>query len=47
MPVTIRTRLMYHAACRVEVSTVQTAVLTAGVFQLFIKYRILERKTIK
>ena len=29
--------MMYHAACKVEFSTIQTVVLTADVFQLFIK----------
>ena len=33
----IRTCLMYHAACKVELSTIQTVMLTADVFQLFIK----------
>ena len=29
---------MYHAACKVEFSTIHTVVLTADVFQLLIKY---------
>ena len=33
----IRTRLMYHAACKVEVEPIQTVVLTTDVLQLFIK----------
>ena len=39
------TCLMYHAACKVEFSTVQSVVLTADVFQLFIKYHDHDRAT--
>ena len=36
----MRTCLMYHAACKVEFQIIQTVVLTADIFQLFIKYYI-------
>ena len=36
---------MYHAAGRVEFSTIQTVVLTADVFQLFIKTKRTEKPT--